>query len=234
MQPIQPLSNSTQRAAVRAPLLEMSVSLRAAVLLGLAPLLALAATLGCAHGGCGDGDSYRAVGCRAAAARDTLVFGMPREAAIDAIGRAEVVPPWRNRFGLGPAIIQNPFDELSFTSPLGEEYEVVRYYIAASGKSRCPVVSGELRLEPLIFFDGKLVGWDWPYLADVLGRRITAKETHWTFGAFCDQPPAGALDESEANPDSGARSSPRAPSPPDPSPVAGSSSAPRSDPSPSP
>ncbi|HXV35619.1 MAG TPA: hypothetical protein VEC18_00625 [Myxococcota bacterium] len=182
-----------------AALLEMAVSLNVPVVFGLAALLALASPLACAHGGCGEGDGYRAVGCRAAAARERLSFGMSREAAIDAIGRAEVVPPWRNRLGLGPAIIQNPFDELSFTSPLGEEYAVVRYYIAASGKSRCPVVSGELRLEPLIFLDGKLVGWDWPYLADVLGRRITAKETHWTFGAFCDQPRGAAPDAPDSN-----------------------------------
>jgi hypothetical protein len=148
-------------------------------------LLALGAALACASGGC-HRDDYRGVGCRAEAAREALVFGLSREAALDAIGRSEVEPPWKNDLGLGPATIANPFDSQAFTSPLGEEYEVVRFFVEATGSSRCPFVQGELKFEPLIFVDGKLVGWKWSYLADVLGRRLTPKETGWEFGAFCD------------------------------------------------
>ena len=151
----------------------------------LALLVALASTLACASGGC-HRDDYRGVGCRAAAAREDLAFGVSRDAAIDAIGRSEVEPPWNNDLGLGPAVISNPFDSETMTSPIGEEYEVVRFYVEATGNPDCPFVQGELRLEPLIFVDDRLVGWRWSYLADVLGQRISMKARRWDFGAFCD------------------------------------------------
>jgi hypothetical protein len=155
------------------------------VLLALSLLVALASTLACASGGC-HRDDYRGVGCRAAAAREDLAFGLSREAAVDAIGRSEVEPPWKNDLGLGPAVISNPFDSETMTSPIGEEYEVVRFFVEASGNPDCPFVQGELRLEPLIFVGDKLVGWRWSYLADVLGERISMKARRWNFGAFCD------------------------------------------------
>ncbi len=150
----------------------------------LALLVALASTLACASGGC-HRDDYQGVGCRAAAARETLTFGLSREAAIDVIGRSEVEPPWKNDLGLGPAMISNPFDSETMPSPLGEAYEVVRFYVEASGNPDCPFVQGELRLQPLISVDDKLVGWKWSYLADVLGQRLSMKATRWNFGAFC-------------------------------------------------
>ena len=151
----------------------------------LALLVALASALACASGGC-HRDDYRGVGCRATAAREDLAFGLSREAAIDAIGRSEVEPPWINDLGLGPAVISNPFDSETMTSPLGEEYEVVRFYVEATGNPDCPFVQGELRLEPLIFVNDRLVGWRWSYLADVLGERVSMKAKRWDFGAFCD------------------------------------------------
>ena len=149
-------------------------------------LVALASTLACASGGCRR-DDYRGVGCRAAAAREDLTFGLSREAAIDAIGRSEAEPPWKNDFGLGPAVISNPFDSETMTSPIGEEYEIVRFYVEATGNPDCPFVQGELRLEPLIFIDDRLVGWRWSYLADVLGQRVSMKARRWDFGTFCDR-----------------------------------------------
>ncbi|MBW2543602.1 MAG: hypothetical protein JRF15_16080 [Deltaproteobacteria bacterium] len=164
-----------------------------AQLVALTTLLALGATLACASGSCKRSD-YRGVGCRAQAARETLRFGLSREAAIDAIGRTEVAPPWKNALGLGPASIRNPFDSDTLTSPIGEAYEIVRFYVEATGNPKCPFVQGALKFEPLIFVDGKLVGWSWAYLADVLGERISPKKTRWEFGAFCDgrrtDPPA--------------------------------------------
>jgi hypothetical protein len=151
----------------------------------LALLVALASTLACASGGCRR-DDYKGVGCRAAAAREDLAFGLSRDAAIDAIGRSEVEPPWKNDLGLGPAVISNPFDSETMTSPIGEEYEIVRFYVEATGDPDCPFVQGELRLEPLIFVEDRLVGWRWSYLADVLGQRISMKARRWDFGAFCD------------------------------------------------
>jgi len=151
----------------------------------LALLVALASTFACASGGC-HRDDYRGVGCRAAAAREDLAFGLSREVAIDAIGRSEVEPPWKNDLGLGPAVISNPFDSETMPSPLGEAYEVVRFFVEASGDPDCPFVQGELKLEPLIFVDNKLVGWRWSYLADVLGERMPMKASRWSFGAFCD------------------------------------------------
>jgi hypothetical protein len=154
-------------------------------LVALALLLALGSTLACASGRCKRSD-YRGAGCRAKAARETLVFGLSREAALDAIGRSEVAPPWKNPLGLGPASIRNPFDSETITSPIGEEYEIVRFYVEATGNPKCPFIQGGLKFEPLIFIDDKLVGWSWSYLADVLGERISPKKTSWEFGAFCD------------------------------------------------
>jgi hypothetical protein len=155
-----------------------------AQLAALALLLALGSTLACASRGCNRSD-YRGVGCRAEAAREALVFGLSREEAIDAIGRTEVAPPWENFLGLGPATISNPFDSDTVTSPIGEEYEIVRFYVEATGNSKCPFIQGALKFEPLIFIDDKLVGWSWSYLAEVLGKRISPKKTSWDFGTFC-------------------------------------------------
>jgi hypothetical protein len=154
-------------------------------LAALALLLALGSTLACASGGCNRSD-YRGVGCRAEAAREALVFGLSREEAIDAIGRTEVDPPWKNPIGLGPATISNPFDSDTLNSPIGEEYEIVRFYVEATGNSKCPFIQGALKFEPLIFVEDKLVGWSWAYLAEVLGKRISPKKTSWDFGTFCN------------------------------------------------
>jgi len=166
-------------------------------LLGL--LVALAGTLACAYGGC-QRDDYRGAACRAAAARETLSFGLSRDAALEAMGSAEVEPPWKNDRGLGPATLHNPFDSETFTSSIGETYEVVRFFVAARGNPRCPFVRGELKLEPLIFVHDKLVGWKWSYLADVLDRPLTAKETGWEFGAFCDGQRAAPTDSATSEP----------------------------------
>jgi len=166
-------------------------------LLGL--IVALAATLACAYGAC-QRDDYLGAACRAAAARETLAFGLSRETALDAMGREEVEPPWKNDRGLGPSTIDNPFDSQTFTSPIGETYEVVRFFVAARGNPRCPFVRGELKLEPLIFVHDELVGWEWSYLADVLDRRLTAQETGWEFGAFCDSQRAAPTDSATPDP----------------------------------
>ena len=154
-------------------------------LLVLILLLVLGSALACASGSCKRSD-YRGASCRAKAARETLAFGLSREAALDAIGRSEVTPPWSNPLGLGPATIRNPFDSESVTSPIGEGYEVVRYYVEATGDPKCPFVQGALVFEPLIFIDDKLVGWSWAYLAEVLGERVPPEKTRWEFGAFCE------------------------------------------------
>jgi hypothetical protein len=158
-------------------------------------------TISCASGGCPRGEGYRAVGCHAAAARDRLTYGMSRAEAVDTIGRSEVEPPWMNPMGAGPAVIVNPFDSQTYTSSLGEEYEVVRFFVEAYGNPDCPFLQGRLSLEPLIFVEGKLVGWKWSYLADVLQRRLTDEEVGWNFGLFCDQireePPTSDPGDSE-------------------------------------
>ncbi len=143
--------------------------------------------LGCASGSCPRGDGHRAIGCRAELAREQLTYGVSRSDALDAIGRLETEPPWKNEWGAGPAAIGNPFDSRSYTSTLGEEYEVTRFFVEAWGVSDCPFVQGRLQLEPLIFLDDQLVGWSWSYLADLLERRLAADETSWSFGVFCDR-----------------------------------------------
>jgi hypothetical protein len=174
-------------------------------LAALTLLVALASALGCASGGC-NRDDFKGVGCRAAAARENLSFGLSREEAIDVIGRSEVEPPWSNNLGLGPAVISNPFDSETLESPIGEEYEVVRFFVEADGNPDCPFIQGNLRLEPLIFVNDELVGWRWSYLSDVLGKRININARTWNFGAFCGgtrpgSPEADTPDTEPAEPD---------------------------------
>jgi hypothetical protein len=150
-------------------------------------LLAVAAgAIGCASGGCSKGEGYKAVGCRSAAARDLFAYGDSRDGTLAAIGESEVEPPWANALGIGPAVIHTPFDSQAYTSSIGDEYEVVRYFVEAYGSPDCPFVQGRLILEPLIFLGDELVGWNWPYMDDVLKRRMKKEEVGWSFGTFCE------------------------------------------------
>ena len=154
----------------------------ATLLLGTA-----AVALGCASPrGCDDGNEAEDVACRTAAAREQLEFGMSRESALALLGRAEAVPPWP-QLGEAPATVANPYDEKTIESALGEEYQVVRYFVAVERVSKCPFLQGRIQLEPLVFFEGKLVGWRWAYVADLLERPIRNQERVDGFGVFCDR-----------------------------------------------
>ena len=116
-----------------------------------------------------------------------LAFGMSREEAAAVMGSQEIIPPWANERGIGPQRLRNPIDSGEFESPKGERYEVDRYAVGLFGQAGCPFIRGEVHLAPLIYFEGKLVGWRWSYLESVLQRRMTATERSWSFGQFCDQ-----------------------------------------------
>jgi hypothetical protein len=120
-------------------------------------------------------------------ALEQLRFGMSRDEAAAVMGTQEIVPPWANELGIGPQILSNPIDSGEFESPSGEVYEVDRYAVGLYGQSGCPFVRGEARLAPLIYLDGKLVGWRWSYLESVLQRSLVAEEQSWSFGQFCGQ-----------------------------------------------
>jgi len=121
------------------------------------------------------------------AALDRLEFGMTRAESVAIMGERVIRPPWANDRGIGPQVVRNPFDTATFESPSGEIYAVDRYAIGLYGRSGCPFVRGEARLVPLIFLDGKLVGWRWSYLASAMQRPIKADEEGWSFGEFCGQ-----------------------------------------------
>jgi hypothetical protein len=121
------------------------------------------------------------------AALELLEFGMTRAQSAAIMGEQTIRPPWANSRGIGPQELRNPFDGATFESPSGETYEVDRYAVGLYGQSGCPFIRGEARLVPLIFLDGKLVGWRWSYLASVLQRPIQTTEKSWSFGQFCGQ-----------------------------------------------
>ena len=125
-------------------------------------------------------------------AREDLVFGMSREEATAVMGTPHIVPPWANVRKIGPPIVENPLDALEFESPSGDRYEVLRYAVGLYGEYRCPFIRGEAELVPLIFFEDKLVGWRWSYLASALQRRLTTDEQRWSFGEFCGAEPTEA------------------------------------------
>lgn len=153
--------------------------------MGLVALLGLSA-LGCASlGTYTSGDGHEKLARANESAREQLAFGMSKEETTAIMGEAEVRPPWANEFGIGPQVVRNPFDTLRFESPLGEEYEVLRYAVGLYGERRCPFVHGDAVLVPLIFFEEKLVGWRWSYMESVLQRRLREDEQAWTFGRFC-------------------------------------------------
>jgi hypothetical protein len=143
-------------------------------------------TLGCASLDISTpGDDVEKLARANESARERLVFGMSKEKATAIMGEAEVSPPWANHLGIGPQVVRNPFDTLHFESPVGEEYEVLRYAVGLYGEPRCPFVHGDAVLIPLIFFEGKLVGWRWSYMESVLRRRLREDEQAWGFGRFC-------------------------------------------------
>jgi hypothetical protein len=126
-----------------------------------------------------------------AEAFDRLAFGLSRAEAAAVLGKQEIRPPWANDRGIGPQSLHNPFDSRKVEAPGGEIYEVDRYAVGLYGQAGCPFIRGEAVLEPLIFLDGKLVGWRWTYLASVLQRRLTAEDDRWSFGQFCNQQSEG-------------------------------------------
>lgn len=155
----------------------------------LVALLALF-PLGCASLGTrASGNGYQKLARSNESAREQLAFGMSKEHAMAIMGEAEVRPPWANDLGIGPQVVRNPFDALSFESPAGEAYEVLRYAVGLSGDPRCPFVHGDATLVPLIFLEEKLVGWRWSYMESVLQRRLREDERTWAFGRFCGRAP---------------------------------------------
>jgi hypothetical protein len=118
-------------------------------------------------------------------AREELAFGMSRAEAAAVMGTPQIIPPWANARKIGLQIVANPLDTLEIESPSGDLYQVDRYAVGLYGEYRCPFIRGEAELEPLIFFEGKLVGWRWSYLASALQRRLTVDEQRWSFGEFC-------------------------------------------------
>lgn len=131
---------------------------------------------------------------------DRLEFGMTPEAARAIMGGAHMTPPWANAWGIGPQIVEDPIDTLEFESPSGESYTVKRYALELYGDPNCPFVRGEATLAPLIFVNGKLVGWRWTYLESALQRPLAATEREFRFGGFC----GGSDEESREQPDSAA------------------------------
>jgi len=119
------------------------------------------------------------------AALDRLEYGMTAEAAGAIMGHTPIVPPWVNAWKIGPQRVDNPLDTLEFESPTGDSYRVARYAIELFGNPNCPFVRGEATLRPLIFLEGKLVGWRWSYLESAMQRPLTAEETEFRFGGFC-------------------------------------------------
>jgi hypothetical protein len=154
-------------------------------------LLAFSA-LGCATLGIdASSEEYEKLARANESAHEQLAFGMSKEKATAIMGEAEVRPPWANDLGIGPQVVRNPFDTLRFESPLGEEYEVLRYAVGLYGEPRCPFVHGDAVLVPLIFFEEKLVGWRWSYMESVLQRRLRDEERGWGFGRFCGRDSEG-------------------------------------------
>lgn len=121
---------------------------------------------------------------------------MSRDAALELLGKAEAEPPWP-AIGAAPELLHNPYDTLEYESKLGEHYDVVRHFVYVERVSKCPFLQGRIELEPLVFFEDKLVGWDWAYVADLVERRIRNNEKFVGFGVFCDR--AAPDDASESS-----------------------------------
>jgi hypothetical protein len=144
--------------------------------------------LGCSSSRkCRVGEDASGVACQTLRAREQLEFGMSRSAAIDTLGSATVSPPWRTDFGDVPDSISNPFDSQTVESVIGEQYEVVRFFVEVERGSKCPFLQGRIQFAPLVFFEDRLVGWEWSYVADLVGHPVENQQRSLVFGAFCDQ-----------------------------------------------
>ena len=149
--------------------------------------IAALSALGCASiGGNAAIDTYKELTRANESAREKLAFGMSKVESAAIMGDAEVRPPWANDRGIGPQIVHNPFDTLHIESPEGEEYEIHRYAVGLYGEPRCPFVHGDAVLIPLIFLEGKLVGWRWSYMESVLQRQLREEEQAWSGEGFCE------------------------------------------------
>jgi len=143
---------------------------------------------GCSSSGkCRPGDDASGVACHTLHARELLEFGMSRSVAMDTLGSATVAPPWRTDLGNVPASISNPFDSQPLESIIGEQYEVVRFFVEVERGSKCPFLQGRIRFAPLVFFEDRLVGWEWSYVADLIGQPVGADDRSLVFGVFCEQ-----------------------------------------------
>ena len=155
-------------------------------------LLALGA-LGCASGSgsvaCSPSNRFRSAACHNRHAIEQLTFGMTRSQATAAMGQFEFEMPWTDEYGIAPDRIENPFDTRTYDTAIGEEYEVLRYVVDEFDRSDCPHVYKGLNLEPLIFFEGQLVGWRWSYLEDALNRAAEPDDLAWRVSYFCDGRP---------------------------------------------
>lgn len=141
---------------------------------------------GCAsRDACDAGDGAQAVACRARRAHGRLEFGLSREAAIAKLGTAAGIPPWRRDLAEVPDVVHNPFDSQDVESGIGEAYEVVRFFVEIEFVSDCPFLQGEIRFVPLVFFEDRLVGWTWSYVADLLGQPVPPEQQRLRFGVFC-------------------------------------------------
>jgi hypothetical protein len=155
----------------------------------LAAWLVLAALAhGCSsRGKCRTGEDASGIACSTLHARDQLEFGMSRSEAIDTLGSATVAPPWRTDLGDVPTSLSNPFDSQTIESVIGEQYEVVRFFVEVERGSKCPFLQGRVRFAPLVFFEDELVGWEWSYVRDLVGQPVGADQRSLIFGIFCNQ-----------------------------------------------
>jgi len=154
------------------------------IVLSLALVAVIGSDVACASRRCKRED-YKGVACRNGKIADQLFYGMPKAETLAALDPG-VRAPWHNPYGKGPDAAANPFDERSFESAEGESYELVRYFVALSGGGECPLIEGRAQLEPLIFFQGELVGWSWRYFKDLVKRRLSSEEVSWRFAYLCD------------------------------------------------
>jgi len=162
------------------PLCRRNAEATVGVLLAVLALLACSSVRTHPSGG-----AYEAQVKRNSTVREELVFGMSRAEAASIMTAAQIIPPWANPRKIGLQIVPNPLDTLEIDAPSGDHYRVDRYAVGLYGEHRCPFIRGEAELEPLIFFEDKLVGWRWSYLESALQRRLTVDEKRWSFGEFC-------------------------------------------------
>ncbi len=97
-----------------------------------------------------------------------LQIGMTKQEALDVMGnRSATEVYFRNLTGSDQLTVNNPYKSEILQGKDGKTLEILYYYIE---KKRVDNIITDDSLTPLVFDNGKLIGWGWGFLQDNINK----------------------------------------------------------------